>query len=258
MSLLDRWEGEPVDSWRRTWRAPALEAHDVIDSTNDRARELADAGAAPFTVVIADEQTAGRGRSGRRWHSAPRSGLWISTLLPATWGAPAHLPLLVGLAAARAAETAAPPIGVIGLKWPNDLMLRGRKVGGILCERHASGVVAGVGLNVRRLPDDFPPELRDIATSLEDSGGAGVSMAKLVTILLEELHALCERPPKLLGGEVRDELTARDVLVARVIDTEEHGAGTARGIDVDGALILERADGTRVRVLSGSVRPVQR
>lgn len=256
MSLLEQWEGEPVVSWKDAWGAPRVEAHDVVASTNDRARELAESGAEPFTVVIADAQTAGRGRSGQRWHSAPRSGLWISALLPGPDAPPAHLPLLVGIAAARAAETAAPRIGLIGLKWPNDLVLRGRKVGGILCERHPSGVVAGIGLNVRRLPDEFPPELRNIATSLEDAGGEGVSMSRLVTILLEELHTLCERPPKRLAGELRDELTARDVLVARAIDTEEHGRGTARGIDVDGALILERVDGSRVRVLSGSVRPV--
>jgi BirA family biotin operon repressor/biotin-[acetyl-CoA-carboxylase] ligase len=103
MALLTHWDGEPIRVWARVWRADLVEAHDVLGSTNDRIKELAAQGAGPYSVVIADEQTAGRGRSGGVWHSPPGAGLWISVLLPLQGVVPAHLPLVVGVAAARAA-----------------------------------------------------------------------------------------------------------------------------------------------------------
>jgi BirA family transcriptional regulator, biotin operon repressor / biotin---[acetyl-CoA-carboxylase] ligase len=255
VAVLTHWDGEPVQVWERMWRSPLVEAHDVLPSTNDRARELADSGAAPFTVVLADEQTAGRGRSGHSWHSAFGTGLWISALLPGAGMLPAHLPLLVGLATARAAERASPRVG-IGLKWPNDLFLKGRKVGGILCERHHGVVVTGVGLNVRQRHMDFPPELLGVATSLEASGAGVVSMGSLVTALLGQLHALCAHPTRSLAEELHQELAARDVLWGLEVETQVAGCGVARGIDADGPLLLEPPDGTNVRVVAGSVRPL--
>ncbi|MCG6955950.1 MAG: biotin--[acetyl-CoA-carboxylase] ligase [Gemmatimonadetes bacterium] len=253
MSLLTHWDGEPVQVWARIWRAPLLEAHDLLPSTNDRAREVADEGAGPFSVILADEQTAGRGRSGRAWHSRPGAGLFLSTLLPGSGTPPLHLPLLVGLAAARAVESASPRVGV-GLKWPNDLILQGRKVGGILCERHHGAVVTGIGLNVRHRAADFPPELAGIATSLEATTRKPVSIGSLVTALLRELHVLCSLPAASLPGELHEELTARDVLKDVEVSTRVAGRGVARGIDTDGALLLEGADGTVKRVVAGSVR----
>jgi BirA family biotin operon repressor/biotin-[acetyl-CoA-carboxylase] ligase len=253
MALLTHWDGEPVRVWARVWDVPLLEAHDVLTSTNDRARELADEGAPPFTVVLADEQTAGRGRSGHAWHSAPGSGLCLSTLLPGAGAPPAHLPLLVGLATARAAESVSPHVGV-GLKWPNDLVIRGRKVGGILCERHHGVVITGLGLNVRQRSTDFPPELGGQATSLEAASTGVVSVGALVTALVRELRALCRRPTTMLRPELHEELAARDVLRGLEVVTQMAGAGVARGIDADGALLLERPDGTVQRVVAGSVR----
>jgi BirA family biotin operon repressor/biotin-[acetyl-CoA-carboxylase] ligase len=255
VALLTHWDGEPVPVWTRVWDVPLLEAHDILMSTNDRARELADGGAPPFTVVLADEQTAGRGRSGHEWYSAPGSGLYLSTLLPGAGAPPAHLPLLVGLATARAAEAVSPRVGV-GLKWPNDLVIRGRKVGGILCERHRGVVITGLGLNVRQRNTDFPPELVEHATSLEAASAGMVSVGALVTGLLRELRALCRRPTSALGPELHEELAARDVLRGLDVVTQMAGAGVARGIDADGALLLERPDGTVQRVVAGSVRPL--
>jgi BirA family transcriptional regulator, biotin operon repressor / biotin---[acetyl-CoA-carboxylase] ligase len=255
VALLTHWDGEPVQVWARIWRAPLLEAHDVLTSTNDRARELADGGAGPFSVVLADEQTAGRGRSGHAWHSNPGAGLFLSTLLPGTDTPPLHLPLLVGLAAARAAEASSPRVG-IGLKWPNDLVLKGQKVGGVLCERHHGAVVTGIGLNIRHRATDFPPELAGRATSLEAAVQEPISMGSLVTALLRELHGLCRHPAEALSMELHDELAARDVLRDVEVETQMAGRGVARGIDADGALLLERADGTVKRVVAGSVRPL--
>jgi BirA family biotin operon repressor/biotin-[acetyl-CoA-carboxylase] ligase len=253
MSLLTHWDGEPVQVWAKIWRAPLLEAHDVLTSTNDRAREVADEGAGPFSVILADEQTAGRGRGGRAWHSRPGAGLFLSTLLPGSGSPPLHLPLLVGLAAARATESASPRVG-IGLKWPNDLILKGRKVGGILCERHHGAVVTGIGLNIRHRAADFPPDLAGVATSLEAAADERVSVGSLVTALLRELHQLCRHPSASLEGELHAELTARDVLRDVEVETQMAGRGVARGIDADGALLLEGADGKLRRVVAGSVR----
>ncbi len=253
MALLAHWEGEPVSVWERSLGIPRFEAHDVIGSTNDRARALARQGARPFTVVVAAEQTAGRGRAGTRWHSPPGTGLWISVLLPLGGSVPAHLPLVVGLAAARAVETVCPGLAV-GLKWPNDLEVGGRKAGGVLCERADGYVVAGIGVNVRQLSGDFPVELAGRAISLESAGGRPVAMGALASALVSGLRSLCAEPTASLPVELREELTARDVLRDRPVLSQQAGAGVARGIDRDGALLIERSDGVRVRVLAGSVR----
>ncbi len=256
MALLTHWDGEPVQVWARVWGVPHLEVHDVLTSTNDRAQTLAEEGARPFSVVLAEEQTAGRGRSGRRWHTPRGSGLLLSTLLPGGGATPlSHLPLLVGLATARAAESVSPRVAV-GIKWPNDLLVRGRKVGGILCERHHGAVVAGVGMNLRQKSADFPPELVGVATSLEAEADGVVSVSSLVTALLRELRSLIGRPTEELDSDIHEELTARDVLREHEVETQMAGRGVARGITGDGALLLEREDGTLQRVVAGSVRPL--
>lgn len=253
MALLTHWDGEPVGVWARVWGAAAVEAHDVLGSTNDRLKELAAGGAAPWTVVVAEEQTRGRGRNGAVWHSPAGTGLWISVLLPAAGPVPGYLPLLVGLAAARAAEAACPGVHV-GIKWPNDLEVSGRKVGGILCEQGHGAVVAGVGINLRSPLPALPPEVAARAGSLEEAGGGAASPGALATGLLHHLHAMARRPPAEMDPEVHRELSGRDALRGRRVDTEQAGEGTAAGIAPDGALLLEREGGTRVRVVAGSVR----
>jgi BirA family biotin operon repressor/biotin-[acetyl-CoA-carboxylase] ligase len=253
MPLLTHWDGEPIHVWARVWRADRMEAHDVLGSTNDRLKELAAEGAGPYSVVVADEQTAGRGRSGGVWHSPPGAGLWISVLLPFNGVVPAHLPLVVGLAAARAAERACPGAAV-GIKWPNDLQLRGRKLGGILCEHGRGAVVAGVGLNVRLSDEGLPVEVAREAAALESAAGQRVSVGELGTALLHELHALVPRSARGLERALHEELERRDVLRDRKVVTQQAGPGTARGIGPEGALLVERPDGERVRVMAGSVR----
>jgi BirA family transcriptional regulator, biotin operon repressor / biotin---[acetyl-CoA-carboxylase] ligase len=253
VALLTHWDGEPTRVWARVWRADLVEAHDILGSTNDRLKELAALGAGPYSVVVADEQTAGRGRSGGVWHSPPGAGLWISVLLPFQGVVPAHLPLVVGVAAARAAERACPGVAV-GIKWPNDLHLGDRKAGGILCERGHGAVVAGVGVNVRFPPAGLPEEVGRHAAALESARSARVSLGELATALLHELHSLVPRCARGLEGGLHQELERRDVLRDRTVVTQQAGPGTARGIEPDGALVLERADGERVRVMAGSVR----
>lgn len=253
MAVLTHWDGEPVQVWEALWKAPLVEAHDVLGSTNERARELAGQGAAPFTVVLAEAQTAGRGRSGAFWHSASGGGLWVSVLLPTEGGLAPHLALLVGVATARAAEGVCAGLEV-GIKWPNDLEVGGRKVGGVLCEHGQGAVVAGIGLNVSQKPEDFPEEIAWRATSLEEARRGRVSLGGLATALLRELHEICAIPGRRLASGIHVELSRRDVLRDRPVVTQQEGKGVARGLEPDGALVLERPDGQRVRIVAGSVR----
>lgn len=250
---LTHWHGEPLAALRALWDVPVFEAYGRIGSTNDRAKELAAGSGNIFAVVVADEQTRGRGRRGASWHSPPGTGLWMSVVLPGR--AALHVPLLVGLAAARAVEALSPDVRV-GIEWPNDLVMGGRKLGGILCEGMPGAAVAGVGINVLTPSGGFPGPLASRATSLEEHGDKALSHSKLAGLILSDLKRLVGQAAGGLAPDVLHELNARDALAARPVMTEEHGPGTARGIEPDGALRLERPDGFRVRVLAGSVRPV--
>lgn len=253
MALLTHWDGEPVHVWASLWSSPLVEVYDVLGSTNDRARDLAKVGAWPFSVVLAEHQSAGRGRGGTSWHSPPGAGLWISALLPESRPQVPHVPLLVGLAAARAAERVCRSLSV-GLKWPNDLYVEGRKVGGILCEHGHGPVVAGLGVNVRQRKGEFPEAIGHRATSLEAAACGRVSMGDLATELLSQLHRLSSAMTGGLPPEVHRELLERDVLRDRPVITDQVGQGVARGLDGDGALLVERPGGAQVRVVAGSVR----
>ncbi len=175
MKKLTHWEGEPVETWRALWGLQVLEVHEELGSTNDRAGELAreaSPAAGGWTLILSEAQTRGRGRGGKIWVSPPGSSLLFSVVIPGRSGDwNALLPIRMGLAAAAGLETAlVGPDGSgarVGLKWPNDLLCQGRKVGGILCEQGGQGdLVAGVGINVRQGPGDFPAELRGGAASL--------------------------------------------------------------------------------------------
>ena len=252
MSLLDLWEGDSPSAWGARWRVPRLEVHDLIGSTNDRARDLAEAGADPFTVVIAEGQTAGRGREGRPWESPSGSGLWMSVVAPPLEvNARQILPLRAGLAVCRAVESAAPGVRA-GLKWPNDVLIGGRKVGGILCEGGPDAVVIGIGVNVR--PGALGPGLAGVAVALEEAAEGPVDRAVLAEFLMNELRQLLAPASLILDGELARELEARDVLRGRAVAAETGETGIALGIGRDGALGVEVAPGEVRRVRVGGVR----
>jgi hypothetical protein len=139
----DAWEGATAATLAAAWGVPAVHLFETVGSTNDAARTLADAGAPHGSVVLADAQTAGRGRSGRGWSSSPGLGVWMSMVVrPVASPAPGLLPILVGIAAAEALDPFVQPLRT-GIKWPNDLHLAGRKLAGILCEGSwAAGIPA--------------------------------------------------------------------------------------------------------------------
>jgi BirA family biotin operon repressor/biotin-[acetyl-CoA-carboxylase] ligase len=252
LSLVDLWEGDTPAAWGARWGVPRLEIHDVVGSTNDRARSLAEAGAEPFTVVIAEHQTAGRGREGRRWESLPAAGLLLSLVAPPREPtARTLMPIRVGLAACRAIESAAPGVRA-GLKWPNDVQIDGRKVAGVLCESTPAGVVIGVGINVR--PGGLSEPLAKSAVALETAANALVDRAVLAGGLLAELRALLAPGSLGLEGDVAVEVDARDVLKGRRVIAADGNAGVARGIGRDGALRLEVGPGEVRRVVAGGVR----
>jgi BirA family biotin operon repressor/biotin-[acetyl-CoA-carboxylase] ligase len=207
-------------------------------STNDRARELAQAGAPHGTLVTAAEQTSGRGRQGRTWSAPPGSALLMSLVLR---DAPALLPLAAGVAVA---EVAGPDALV---KWPNDVLVDGRKVAGILAEgRPTEGwTVLGIGLNVALRVEDLPPALHATAGTL------GLPPSELEPTLARLLAAL-ERVLALDAAALLDEYRARDALRGRDV-TWADGSGRAAGIDGAGRLVVELAGGGRTALGAGEV-----
>ncbi|MDN5345181.1 MAG: BirA family transcriptional regulator, partial [Clostridia bacterium] len=183
---------------RTSWLGRNLYYYEEVGSTNLVARELADGGAPEGTVVIAESQTDGRGRRGRSWLSPPRRGIWFSVVLRPRM-APAQaaqLTLLaaVAIAAAIRQQTGLPP----GIKWPNDLLVGGRKVCGILTEIKAEMdaieyIVIGAGLNVNLEAPDFSPEVRPLATSLYLELGRPVTRLPLLQGILWQLEQWYER-----------------------------------------------------------------
>jgi BirA family biotin operon repressor/biotin-[acetyl-CoA-carboxylase] ligase len=217
--------------------------HRVTDSTNERAKLLAAAGAPHGTLVTADEQTAGRGRQGRSWVAPPGRALLMSVVLR---GLDERTPL-APLAAAVAVCEAFPEAD--GIKWPNDVWVGGRKVAGILIEgRPQEGwAVLGIGLNVAVGRDEFPAELRDVATSLRVAGSAvetpTAALRTLVPVLGTWLAAS--------ASEILDAWRSRDALRGRRIAWGD-GSGIAAGIDDEGSLLVE-TDGGVVALRAGEV-----
>jgi BirA family biotin operon repressor/biotin-[acetyl-CoA-carboxylase] ligase len=210
----------------------------ATDSTNDRARALAGTGAPHGTLVTAGAQTAGRGRQGRTWE-APAGRALLMSLVLRDW------PRLLPLAAAVAVADVAGPEATI--KWPNDVLLRGGKLAGILVEaRPQEGwAVVGMGMNVAVRPGDLPDELRDRAASLQlDPRALEPTIAALLAALGERLAL---EPAALLAA-----YRERDALLGRPVRWQR-GEGTAAGIDEDGRLLVDRRDGTRAALDAGEV-----
>ena len=219
--------------------APLVELRERVTSTQDLAHELAAAGAPAGMVVLAEEQTAGRGRLGRAWESPPGSGVWVTVLLrPAAAHTRGVLALRSGLATVRALAEAAHELAP-RLKWPNDVIVAGRKAGGILCEARWSGdaigwVAAGVGLNVR---GPAPAAVRADAIALSDVAPA-ISRLAVLAALVPRLASAGEGPDALSGAEQ-----------AAFLDLAWSGPGepAPAGLAPDGALLVARSDGTLER-----------
>jgi BirA family biotin operon repressor/biotin-[acetyl-CoA-carboxylase] ligase len=213
----------------------------MTGSTSLDARELAAAGAPHGTLVTALEQGDGRGRQGRRWHAPPGRALLCSLVLR---DPPALLPIVAGVAVAELAGPQAM------LKWPNDVLLDGGKVAGILIEGRPQErwAVLGIGVNVAVDLDELPPELRASAATLGlDESELEASLARLLALLAGWLT----RP----DGEVLDAWRSRDALLGSAVHWRD-GSGTGAGIDCAGRLLVALADGRQQSLDAGEVHLV--
>ena len=240
--------------------------YEEVGSTQDEARRLAGAGAANGSVVWAMAQTAGRGRLDRTWLSNRAAGLWFSVILrpDRDAGASAILSLAAGVAVARALQV--PSAGEVRLKWPNDVLLRGRKLAGVLAEAETQGgrlafVILGVGLNLDPGLAGFPPSIAASAASLAEVLPSQPDIPALMGSLLSELESTVEIALGDPSGLRQAWIELNDTIGREVRAQLGTGAvdGRAVDLDLDGSLVIEKADGTRWHVRSGEVvhlRPV--
>lgn len=235
--------------------------YDSIGSTNSKAKELAETGCAHGTVVISEEQTSGRGRLGRNWVSPKYKGIWMSIILrPNITTQNASQITLIG---AAAAQKAIMKMGVkTSIKWPNDIIINGKKVCGILTEMsgeidHINYLVMGIGINVNLEAEDIPMELKDVATSLKLESGKFMDRKLLVANILnifEELYYdfvengniketidVCRKNSMLLSKEIQ--LVSRgEIRIAKAIDISDAGE-----------LLVENEQGIIEYIVSGEV-----
>jgi BirA family transcriptional regulator, biotin operon repressor / biotin---[acetyl-CoA-carboxylase] ligase len=234
------------------------------DSTNRVAMELGYAGEPEGTVVMAEAQTAGRGRSGRTWHSERGTGLYFTVLLRPRLS-PAQAPLLTMLAGISAHAAVQALTGLVPeLKWPNDLLLNGKKFGGILTEMHAEPnavrfVIVGIGINVNQ--EKFPAELSAIATSLRRESGRLTYRLELLARLLSQFESDYNRFLREGPGFVVERFQSVSSFAqgrrVRVQTGTEWYAGTTAGLSPEGLLLVARDDGPLMTVIAGDVTEVR-
>ena len=260
---------EELDSLMHTrWAGKNIVYYDATDSTNLRIRELGDAGAPHGTLAVADRQTAGRGRRGRSWESPPGSSIYMSVLLRPDIP-PDRAPMLTLVMALSVAEGIRQCMETGGdsgnsleiqIKWPNDIIINGKKLAGILTEMssqvdYINHVTVGVGINVNRT--EFPEEIRETASSLCLECGHTVKRAPLIAAVMErlednydiflrtlDLSGLLERYSALLVNRDREVM---------VLGTKEQYRAYALGINSTGELIVRREDGSTEEIFAGEV-----
>ena len=265
MTAALRWDGHDAAAPARRWGVPAVHPFLEIGSTNDIALALARDGAAHGTVVLAEAQTSGRGRSGRRWESPVGSGIWMSVVLRPGGGSAAVAPLQVGRIVASVVHQQHPTVQT-RLKWPNDVLIDGRKVAGILCESSGGSggidtLVVGVGINTdHRAGPALDAGLEGSATFISLASGGPVDREALADEIVREVIALeGARLARLNAGDL-SEIEGRDALRGQRVRVELNGApaeATALGIAADGALLVRDGGGRERRVVAGSVRLVE-
>ena len=264
----DRLYAEEVQPRLATrWLARRFVWLDSTDSTNRVAAELAREGAEHGTTVVAEGQSAGRGRLGRSFFSPPYANLYTSIVLRPNLDT-ARAPTTILAAAVAVAESVAASVGdpaAVEIKWPNDVLLGGLKTSGILMEMGAEAtrvrhLVLGIGVNLNVDRALFPDEFRALATSIASHRGAPVDRVDFAARLYDNLEAVLDRHAQGGFDAVRADFEARFQMRGRrvrVLDAIGAGAaaveGVATGIDADGALLVRRDDGTTERVVAGDV-----
>ena len=233
----------------------------TTDSTNRVAREVGDQGGGHGSGVIAEAQTAGRGRRGRTWFSPPGKNLYCSFVVRPDIDLQdfPKLTMVAGVAAVRCVQEMS--IVPIGLKWPNDLYINTRKCGGILCESSATPetgfAVIGFGINCNLSAADIPEELRKTATSLLMEGSAAVDIGQLFVDLRRHLLATITEFEQQGFADILANWNTHDLFRGRqmtwIREDRQPVVGISLGPDPDGALLVEDANGNRHKVISGDV-----
>lgn len=236
-----------------------VHAFETIDSTNTYAKSLSEYEAAHGTIVIADEQTAGRGRMHREWISAKGKNLLFTLILYPNFGLEkiSLLPFVGSLAVTDAIET------VTGLsatcKWPNDVMINGKKVCGMLLESAAGNsrnnkVLLGIGVNVNQ--DEFPEELKNKASSLKNESGATVDRVRLLATILEEMENRYNQLANFPSQRLLSDWKMKALLFGKkitVLESEFSFNATAIDVAEDGSLIIQTDDGRKRNIFAGDV-----
>ncbi|MGE7824447.1 biotin--[acetyl-CoA-carboxylase] ligase [Paenibacillus sp. NPDC093718] len=238
-----------------------LKLLDKTTSTQEDARQLAEEGAAEGTLVISEEQTGGRGRMGRKFHSPRGKGIWMSLVLRPKQ--PLHLTqqltLLTGVAVCRAITKCA---GVqTDIKWPNDILFQGKKVCGILLESATEDervryCIAGIGISANLKESDFPEELRSVATSIRMAGGATVNRTGLIQSIMAEMEVLYELYNEQGFEPIASLWEALSGTVGREVHVQtarDRFSGIATGLNRDGALLVRNQDDELIPVYSGEI-----
>ncbi len=270
-------EALPSQGYRITGEPDLLRLHDIRQglgtrligremhlsaataSTNTLAMEMAAKGAPAGTVVIAETQTGGKGRLGRKWIS-PRGSLYLSIILRPE--IPTHkAPLVTLMGAVAAASAIRTAVGAeAAIKWPNDILIDGKKTGGLLSEMSAEAdrirhLVLGIGINVNAALDELPADIRAVTTSIAEAAGRAIDRTALLRQLLRDMEKryrlLLEDEAALLAEWVSLNVTiGRRVAVSGLRETFE---GLAQGIDPEGRLVIRTADGQLRPVAAGDV-----
>ncbi|HMW91480.1 MAG TPA: biotin--[acetyl-CoA-carboxylase] ligase [Candidatus Obscuribacter sp.] len=259
LDILDRKNIEDALTTELIGRG-VCELHDTIDSTNSRAAVLAREGAPAGSLIVARQQTAGRGRQGRTWISPPDAGIAMSILLrpeiPLT-----RLPLITlatGVAVAQAVEALC---GIqLGLKWVNDLTAGGKKVGGILAEMPGQALVIGIGINLRLDEGNIPDDLKNRIDWLENLAGRPLEpsllVAEICRFLERQYFSLLEGKSQAIIDSWKHysvTLGKEVMVVSPTGDSARNISGRAVDIAESGALLIEKTDGTRVELSAGEI-----
>jgi BirA family biotin operon repressor/biotin-[acetyl-CoA-carboxylase] ligase len=239
---------------------------ETITSTNDAARAWARQGAPDGACVVADTQTAGRGRRGRNWHSPPGCNLYLSRVTRVRAEGAGLVPLLGAVATRESLALFLAGSTPVVIKWPNDLLAGGRKLAGVLAEvgdEARAGpravVILGIGINVNAGPEQLPAAPRLPAGSLRTLAGRPIDREALLADLLIRLdrwRRLLEEEPGRLVGEMRQHCASLGQLVRVSPPGAPPFEAIAREIGPTGALLVERSDGQKLEILAGDVDPI--
>lgn len=239
-----------------------IEVYDEIGSTNNRARELAIEDVTEGTLIIAESQLEGRGRLGRSWVSPKGKNICMSFILrpdiPPKEASRMTTIIAVGIRRALKKATGLN----IGIKWPNDIIIGGKKICGILTEMHGDidrihYIIVGIGINVNMTKDDFPPDIELTATSLRIAMNQTIDRRKIIALIMEEIEEVYFQYIRDHNfNQILDECRKHSVTLnkrVRVIGRDSNFNGLAVDFDGDGSLLVKRDDGSITRVMSGDV-----